>query len=53
MLAIRGMACVFINDTRHGLCLWWQYEERFVFVVAMRGRACVCDCDARHGLFLC
>ena len=53
VLAIRGMACVCINDTRHGLCLWWRYEERIVFVLAIQGMACVYCGDTRYGLCLC
>ena len=53
MLAIRGMACVYVSDTRHGLCFWWRYESWLVFVLAIRGMACVYGGDARRGLCLC
>ena len=52
IVAIRGMACVCVSDTRHGLCFWWRYEAWLVFVVAMRGMACVSVSDTRHGLCL-
>ena len=50
VVAIRGMACVSVSDTRHGLCLWWRCEALLVFMLAIRGMACVFGGDTRHGL---